>query len=127
MRQRLLITPAGGFAAAVARILTGGEDRDLAVTALGVSSQANSYGLRATMTTVTGGGANTGVRLPAGANALAAGDEIDIYNTKGSTLLIYPETGGNINAAGADTSVNLANNTRGIIKCWSPGVYSLTV
>lgn len=127
MRANLLITIAGGFAATVARLLTGGGDRDLAVTALGVSSQANSYGIRATMTTVTAGGANTGVRLPSGALALAAGDEIDIYNTKGSTLLLYPEVGGNINAAGVDTVVNIANNTRGIVKCWSPGVYSLTV
>jgi hypothetical protein len=127
MRSRLLNTPAGGFAALVSRILTGGEDRDLAVTALGTSSQANSYGLKATMTTVTAGGANTGVRLPSGVNLLSAGDEIDVYNTKGSALLIYPEVGGNINNAGADTAYSLANNTRAIIKCWTPGVYSITV
>lgn len=127
MRASLLNTPAGGFAALVARILTGGEDRDLGVTALGTSSQANSYGLKATMTTVTGGGANTGVRLPTGITKLSAGDEIDVYNTKGSALLVYPEVGGNINAAGVDTAVSVANNTRAIIKCWSPGVYSLTV
>lgn len=127
MRARLLNTPAGGFAATTARIMTGGEDRDLNVTATGASSQANSYGIRATMTLVSAGGANTGVRLPVGANALAPGDEIDIYNIKGSTLLLYPEVGGNINNAGADTSVNIANNTRGVLKCWTPGVYSLTV
>lgn len=124
MRVKLLASIAGGFSAVVARLLTGGGDIDSAVTALGASSQANSYGIRATITTVTAGGANTGVRIP---TDMSIGDEIDVYNTKGSTLLVYPNVGGNINGVGVDTVVNVANNVRAIIKCFAPNVYSLTV
>lgn len=127
MRTKLVNTIAGGVSALAARMMTGGGDIDGAITATGSSSQANSYGLRATMNKVTAGGANTGVRLPSGVNALEAGDEIWVFNVSGAAVLVYPETGGQINDGAANASVSLADNAAALIKCWGPGVYTLTV
>lgn len=124
MRQNLLTTIAGGISAVVAGILTGGSDRDIGATATGASSQANSYGLKATLTTFTTVAANTGARLPAD---LSPGDEIRVSNFGANTLLLYPETGGNINGAGANTAVNVAANKQAIITCMAPGIYSAVI
>lgn len=114
----------GGLAAAAARAFTGAGDIDPTITATGVSSQANSYGLKATMNIVTAGGANTGVRL---GTDLQVGDEISVFNESGASVLVYPDGTNQINNAGASTAVAVANNVRAIIKKYAPTKYSLTV
>lgn len=123
MRLKLLTSLAGGFSAVVAGLLTGGGDRNNTLTATGNNSQANSALINATITTVTVGGANTGVRLPAD---MAPGDEIIIYNKgTGAAINVYPNTGGNINNAGANVAVTLANNTGCWVACVAPNDYIL--
>lgn len=124
MRLKLLNSLAGGFSAVTAGLMTGGGDKSN-VTAAGVSSQANSTLLPSTINNVTVGGANTGVRLPAD---LAVGDEVLIYNNAtGAAINVYPNVGGNINNAGANTAVALANNVLARVKCIAPNVYGMTV
>lgn len=124
MKTSVLMSTLGGFAAGVARALTGAADIDPTITATGATSQANSYGLKATINIVTAGGANTGVRLPAD---MQVGDEIDIVNWSGAAVLVFPAGTNQINKAGASTSVSVANNVRAIVKKMTPTDSSLTV
>lgn len=73
------------------------------VTAAGSSSQANSTLITASINNVTSGGANTGVRLPAG----QAGDVVYISNSKTETLFVYPPTGGALSGNTADAKVDI--------------------
>jgi len=124
MRSKLLTSIAGGFAAVTAGLITGGGDKSN-VTAAGVSSQANATTLPSTINNVTVGGANTGVKIP---TDMAVGDEVLIYNNAtGAAINVYPNVGGNINNAGADTAVALANNVLARVTCIAPNVYGMTV
>lgn len=111
---------AAGLAAGASRAISGSGAPDYAVTATGSTSQANSYEIRSALTTVTAGGANTGVRLPDDAEA---GDEFWILNDKGSTLFVYPPTGGAINGGTANAKVDLADNTGAHYKALTGGNY----
>lgn len=73
------------------------------VAALG-TVQGDAAALSKNLNLVTGADATKGVKLPVG----AAGDEIVVVNTDATSVLkVYPETGGNINAVGANTSVSV--------------------
>lgn len=109
---------ATGLQAETAKAVSGGGDTDFGVTATGSTSQANSYAIKAGITTVTGGGANTGVRLPSNAET---GDEFWILNDKGSTLFVYPPTGGTISGGSANAKVDLADNTGACYKALTSG------
>src|SRR3954468_9171938 len=112
---------AAGLAAITAKAITGGSDVETGVTATGATSQANSYALKASITSFTAGGAGTGARLPADLNV---GDSVIIANYTGAALLLYPPTGGNLNNAGVNTSLSLPD--KGVIQvtCISPLVFS---
>lgn len=71
----------------------------------GSTSQANSLAIFDTVNVVTTTGANTGVRLPAD---WVAGDSMVIQNNGASTLFVYPQVGGNINAGSTDAKVDVA-------------------
>lgn len=91
-----------GMASQLARNVVGTVDNTL--TATGSTSQANSYAVTADISIFTTAAANTGARLPLGANA---GDSFWIANYDTNTLLIYPPTGGKINNGSANASANL--------------------
>jgi hypothetical protein len=116
MRNRNMM--AAGMAAGAAKAISGGGNAEYGVTATGSTSQANSYGIKAAITTVTGGGANTGVRLPSNAET---GDEFWILNDKGSTLFVYPPSGGAISGGTADAKVDLTDNTAAVYKALPGG------
>jgi len=94
-----------------ARVIAGTVDTD--VTATGDSSQDDSYLISAALTYVTGGGATTGVRLPADAQV---SDSFTIGNGSGSNLLVYPPTGGAINGGSANAAKTVSNGKGILIK-----------
>lgn len=71
------------------------------------SVQGDAALLSPGMTIVTGADGTVGVRLPANAKGKVFG----IKNTAGSTLKLWPPTGGAINAAGANNSVSVLTVT----------------
>jgi hypothetical protein len=81
--------------------------KNLAVTAAGSSSQANSTELTAAVNVVTTGGANTGVKPSAN---IPVDSEMRIYNAVGNAILVYPPSGGEINGLGADAAATLAQD-----------------
>lgn len=102
---------AAGVSAETSKAIIGNVDSG--VTATGSSSQANSYAIRAAFTQVTGGGATTGVRLP----AMNPSEERFICNQSGSNCLVYPPTGGKLNDGAANAALTLADNESMIAKC----------
>lgn len=101
----------GGISAETAKVIIG--DVDSGVTATGSSSQSDSYAVRAHLTDVSGGGATTGVRLPA-ANG---GDNFTICNRSASNCLVYPPTGGKLNDGSANAAITLADNESATFHC----------
>jgi hypothetical protein len=81
--------------------------KNLAVTAAGSSSQADSTVLTAAVNLVTTGGANTGVKP---ADTIPVDSSIQIYNAVGNTILVYPPSGGEINGLGANAAASLAQD-----------------
>lgn len=79
--------------------------KNLAVTAAGSTSQANSTELTAGVNVVTTGGSSTGVKPHAN---IPVDSSIQIYNAVGNTIFVYPPVGGSINAAATDAKVDLA-------------------
>jgi hypothetical protein len=93
-----------GLPAQAAALL--GFSTQLAQTATGTSSQANSLAVTANIVHVTTAAANSGVRLPP-----ASRTDIDfvlVRNDGASTLNIYPSSGETINALSADTAATAA-------------------
>lgn len=101
-----------GVAGVTASAIVGGSD--LAITATGSSSQANSYLIGSTHSVSTVTAANTGVRLPAES---APGDLFTITNLGASTLFVYPPTGGKINGGSANAKVDVATLKGAIVWC----------
>lgn len=97
----------------MAQAITGGVDRDLAVTAIGATSQANSYGIAASITEFTTVALTTGARLPSDA---MNGDTFVIANKGANPLLLYPPTGGTVNLQAANASVSIAPGGVAIIE-----------
>ena len=111
-----------GVPAVTARAIVG--DVELAVTATGSSSQANSYAIRAVHTQGTAGAGNTGYRLPA-ANR---GDTFTIANwSTGNTHIIYPPVGGVLNGGSANAGLNLATAKSALCVCLGNLDYSVIV
>lgn len=85
---------------------------ETAITATGSTSQANSYGLVADSTEFTTVGANTGARLPANAEV---GSQILVFNGGANALLVFPQSGGQINNKTADTgTISIAAGKGGL-------------
>lgn len=111
MRARSLMD--AGHSALTSLAMTCGEDRELAVTATGTTT-ADAYVLKAGMTQFTTVGAGTGARIPT--TDLAPGDEFFVYNGGANALLVYPPTGGTVNAAGVDAGNSLAAGAGALYK-----------
>lgn len=118
MKASILIGAA--LSALTARAITGGCDLDIGAAATGSNSSANSYLLKATLTSFTTGGAGTGCRLP----VLDVGDSVLIANFTNSALLVYPSTGGKINNAATDTALSLPDKDVIEVTCLALGVFA---
>lgn len=92
-----------GVASQLANVLAMGTVANT-LTATGSSSQANSFAVADDVSIFTTAAGNSGARLPA---TSAAGDAFVISNYDTNTMLIYPPTGGKLNAGSANASVNL--------------------
>lgn len=102
-----------GMSALMALTVGGGSDRDLAVTATGSTSQANSYAIVGALTEVTTCALGNGVRLP---TEVMNGDTFMISNKGASPCLLYPPTGGTVNLQAANASVTIAPGGVAIVK-----------
>lgn len=111
-----------GLPATTARAIVG--DVELAVTATGSSSQADSYAIKATHTEGTAGAGNTGYRLPA-ANK---GDTFTILNSStGNTHIVYPPVGGTLNGGSTNAGLNIATAKAALCVCLGNLNYSVIV
>jgi hypothetical protein len=83
----------------------------------GISAAGNAQGNATLLTTehnnVTTVGAATGVRM----DTAIAGQKYVVFNNGANALLIYPPTGGIINALGANAGYSLAAGSRCILFC----------
>ena len=78
--------------------------KNVAAPAAAGNSQATATAITKNLNAVTGADGTKGVKLPIG----AAGDEIVVINTDAAQVLkVYPETGGQINALGADAAISI--------------------
>lgn len=77
----------------------------------GNNSQALAVPIRGEINLITTSSAtaSTGVRLPAG---VEPGDDLVVFNGGASTTLVYPATGGVINALSANAGFSMAAGTR---------------
>lgn len=84
--------------------------RNITVAA-GNNTQALAVGLTGEICLITTSSAtaSTGVRLPANP---VAGDDVYVFNGGASTTLVYPPTGGTINALAANAGFSMAAGTR---------------
>jgi hypothetical protein len=93
---------------------------ETAVPAGAGNTTANATVLTADVNLVTGADGTVGVRLPAS----VLGMRIEVVNTVTSALLkVYPSTGGQINAAGADVAFELAASRTGTFVCTAADVW----
>lgn len=88
-----------GMATLLASTILGGSDQDLAVTAAGTTSQANSYALKSGLTTIATCAINNGVVLP---TDCSNGDSFVVCNKGANQCLLYPPSGGQLNGQAAD-------------------------
>lgn len=83
------------------------------------ATQATAVPMTSAITQFATVAANTGGIL---AN-LVAGQAQDAYNDGASPLTVYPPLGGNIDGAGVNVGVPLANAKRCRYTCTSPGIF----
>lgn len=84
------------------------------------TAQATATAIAAgTLVTATTAGGQTAFRLPGG----NPGDQLLLRNSSSTAALVFPPTGGTINAAAANASVSVAENLARAFVCVSPGVY----
>jgi len=76
------------------------------LTAAGSTSQANSFPVTTKIAHFSTVGANTGARLPPASRTDL--DFVIISNSGANALLVFPSTGEDINALGANASMSLA-------------------
>lgn len=88
------------------------------ITAAG-SAQTDAYALTRAISNVTSTGTGTGVRLPAG---LQAGDSLTVRNGGANALLVYPPTGGVINALSANAGYSVAAGKTATITAFDDGL-----
>lgn len=85
------------------------------VTGITVAAGNNSQALAVALTGeinvigTSSATASTGVRLPAGTRA---GDIVTVYNAGAQTTLVYPATGGKIDAGSANAGFSMATGTK---------------
>lgn len=84
-----------------------------AVVAAAGNATGNATLLAAEVNVVTGADAAVGVRLPVVTDDIV----IKIINTGAAVLKVYPDTGGQINAAGADVALSMAANSEADFVC----------
>jgi hypothetical protein len=92
----------GGMWTSVGSSFKGSVDNN--VTALG-STQGTAYQITKNVTNVTTAALNTGVIVPAN---LSVNDVVVVRNGGANALAVYPQSGGQINAAGANTALSVA-------------------
>lgn len=98
---------------------------NLAVTAAGTSStDATVLGGQNKVVTMTATGAD-GIRLPA---TMKLNDPYWVYNSSGSTGIVYPPTGGALNGGSTDAGLSMATKKVAIFMRLSTNVviYDLT-
>lgn len=88
------------------------EDRETGVTATGTTT-ADAYVLKCGMTQFGTVAAGTGARIPSDSQP---GDEYFVLNLGANALLVYPPSGGNVNAGGADAGNSLAAGAGALYK-----------
>lgn len=94
-----------------------GTDASTVVSAITVAAGNNSQALAVQLTgeinliATTSATASTGVKLPA---AVKPGDTVLVSNGGAQTTLVYPVTGGVINALSANAGFSLATGTKAI-------------
>lgn len=97
------------------RGLWSGTDASQVVTGITIGSGNNSQALAVALAGeinvigTTSATASTGVRLPA---AVAAGDTVVVVNNGANTALVYPATGGVIDALSANAGFSLATTKK---------------
>lgn len=119
--MRLESLQACGVPALQGRALSNVAETDLGATATGTTT-ADAYVLKGTLTTFTGGAANTGFRPPA---ASQVGDEFEVANWTGGSIKAYPTAGGKLNNAAADTATAVGNSKTCKLKCYAAGSWGL--
>lgn len=88
------------------------------------TTKADATPLPNAVNDVTVAAANSGVIL----RSMSPGESQYVFNdATGNTLKVYPPAGGQINNAGADTAVTLANNKAGLFVCLSALAYAYVV
>ncbi len=95
-----------------AAVAIGAGSIELAKTATGSTSQANSYAIVADTTEFTTAAANSGARLPDNAEV---GSQFQIFNAQASNaMFVYPHVGGTINGLSANAKVDIAASKGGV-------------
>ena len=90
---------------------------DLGATALG-TTVADAYTLKGDITSFTGGAGNSGFKPPVNSEV---GDEFEVANWSGATLIAYPAAAdGQINNNAAGTGINAADKKTIKIKLIAP-------
>lgn len=102
----------GGFSAFGARAING--QNNITVTAAG-TSQTDATAVTASTIVVTTAAASTGIRLP----ACEIGDSMNVLNLGANAVTIYPDSGAQINALGANAGFQLAPNTAAQVRRFS--------
>lgn len=114
IQQRMVVT---GLSAVQVAAIQGTVATGLTATG---STQAGALPLPADINKFTTVASGTGTLLP----AMNPGDSVNIFNGGVSALLVYPPTGGIINALSANTGYSVAAATPYVeVYCISPTVY----
>jgi len=82
--------------------------------AAGGTNQSDATAIVSRITHIGSASGNNGVKVPV-LRAAAIGDVYFVINKSGATVKIYPQSGENIDNAGANNPVNLDNNERCIL------------
>ena len=92
----------GNAAATVTTGITVGAGNNTQALAVPLTAEVNVIGTSSAT-------ASTGVRLPAG---VIAGDAVVVFNAGANTTLVYPATGGKIDAGAANAGFTLATGKK---------------